>query len=88
MAYLHEMGVVHGDVKGGNVLVSSNLHALLCDFGLAKTVDATTSTSLKGAGTVRWQAPELFNDAPRSFKTDVYAFGMTIYEVNLFAYVI
>lgn len=86
LAYLHEHRVVHGDVKGHNVLISNELKALLCDFGLSKTADAATTTSLKGAGTVRWQAPELFHEAPRSYKSDVYAYGMTIYEVSCHFY--
>lgn len=82
MAYLHEKGVVHGDVKGANVLISAAVGILLCDFGLAKMVDASTSTSCAGLGTLRWQAPEIIDGASKSFGSDVYAFGLTIYEVS------
>lgn len=84
LAYLHqfEPGIIHGDVKGNNVLIPSDHRPRLCDFGLARHVDARTATSLKGAGSVPWQSPEVLRDeASKSFQTDVYAFGITIYEV-------
>ncbi|KIO28309.1 hypothetical protein M407DRAFT_71942, partial [Tulasnella calospora MUT 4182] len=82
LTYLHQCGIIHGDVKGNNILVSSDHHARLCDFGLARHVSTRTSTSLRGAGSVPWQSPELLRDGSRrTFQSDVYAFGITIYEV-------
>ncbi|KAG9044050.1 hypothetical protein FS837_008844 [Tulasnella sp. UAMH 9824] len=81
ICYLHRTDVVHGDIKGSNILISDRCHILLCDFGLTKVAPSQTSTSLKGAGTVRWQSPELWENASKSFTSDVYAFGMTIVEV-------
>ncbi|KAG8923171.1 hypothetical protein FRC01_013123, partial [Tulasnella sp. 417] len=81
VGYLHREEVVHGDIKAGNLLISDHGHVLLCDFGLTKSTYAQTSTALKGAGTLRWQSPELWNNEPRSFASDVYAFSMTIVEV-------
>ncbi|KAG8931371.1 hypothetical protein FRC01_001429, partial [Tulasnella sp. 417] len=82
LAYLHQCGVIHGDLKGNNVLISNDEHILLCDFGLAKHVTSRTSTSLRGVGSIPWQSPELLRDASRrTFQSDVYAFGITIYEV-------
>lgn len=79
--YLHSQNVVHGDIKGTNILVSDDAHVLLCDFGLAKTIGSNTSGSVKGAGSLRWMSPELWDNEPRTFASDVYAFGMTIAEV-------
>ncbi len=64
------------------MLVSAKVSILLCDFGLAKMVDTNTSTSRAGLGTLRWQAPELMAGTSKGFQTDVYAFGLTIYEVG------
>ncbi|KAG8895299.1 hypothetical protein FRB99_000658 [Tulasnella sp. 403] len=83
LKYLHKRNVIHGDIKGSNILVSSGNepHALLCDFGLSRRLADPTLPGLKGVGTVRWQAPELWDNQSKSFSTDSYSFGMTIYEV-------
>ncbi|KAG8898433.1 hypothetical protein FRB99_007438 [Tulasnella sp. 403] len=83
LVYLHEEGIIHGDIKASNILVSSGEQprALLCDFGLSRRLADPTLPGLKGVGEVRWQAPELWDNEPKSFKSDSYSFGMTIYEV-------
>ncbi|KIO31707.1 hypothetical protein M407DRAFT_67596, partial [Tulasnella calospora MUT 4182] len=81
ISYLHQNNVVHGDIKGSNILIDDNGHSLLCDFGLTKMTHSRTSTAMRGAGTVRWQSPELWEDEPKSFSSDAYAFSMTIVEV-------
>lgn len=84
VAYLHEAGIVHGDIKAANVLVSFDVHALLCDFGLAKDDRDVTSTVVKGAGSCPWMSPEVLKGESRTFSSDTWAVGMLIYEVNRF----
>ncbi|KIO22667.1 hypothetical protein M407DRAFT_78998 [Tulasnella calospora MUT 4182] len=79
--YLHQKSMVHGDIKASNLLISDDDHVLLCDFGLTKPICMQTSTAMKGSGTVRWQSPELWDNEPKTFKSDVYAFSMTIVEL-------
>ncbi|KAG8897309.1 hypothetical protein FRB99_008239 [Tulasnella sp. 403] len=87
LTYLHGRKIVHGDIKGPNVLLSRETSVLLCDFGMSKLVDDKTKLLLKGGGSYRWMAPELLQEVldgdgkPKSFETDVFSFGMTIYEV-------
>lgn len=86
LQYLHSRGIIHGDIKGQNVLLDGVLRPLLCDFGMTKTVGSehdATSTAMKGAGSMRWMAPEVLNGASKTLKSDAYAFGMTIVEVCL-----
>ncbi|KAG2017855.1 TKL/TKL-ccin protein kinase [Coprinopsis cinerea AmutBmut pab1-1] len=95
LAYLHEHGVVHGDLKGVNILVSPSGHACLADFGLAKIADneiiswtSIRTSSTQGGGTIRWQAPELHdpNDdvTPKATpESDVYSFACVCYEVAM-----
>lgn len=85
IAYLHhQCKLIHGDIKGENILVSNEHTALLTDFGLARPRDVLTSDGQKGMGTLPWQSPELLIDenASKSYESDMYAFGMTIYEVR------
>ncbi|KAG8908593.1 hypothetical protein FRB99_004881 [Tulasnella sp. 403] len=81
LVYLHGRGIIHGDIKGRNILISGDGHALICDFGLSKMVGAVTTKDMKGAGTPHWQSPEVWDGGVRTYKSDVYAFGITIYEV-------
>lgn len=82
LEYLHKCGVVHGDIKGRNILVSSSIKGIVTDFGLAKLVDTRTASSQRGQGTIQWQSPEMLLGGPRTFKSDVYAFGITAYEAR------
>ncbi|KAG8703449.1 hypothetical protein FRC08_002839 [Ceratobasidium sp. 394] len=81
LAFLHRSGVVHGDLKGANVLMSDADEPLLADFGNSIFHDSalqfTRGTTIYGL-TPRWAAPELFEECPNSVETDVYALGMEI----------
>ncbi|KAG8748759.1 hypothetical protein FRC11_011940, partial [Ceratobasidium sp. 423] len=87
VAYLHEIGIVHGDLKGENVLISSEGAAVVSDFGgsLLKNRSLKIVPLEKGLSlTSRWAAPELFEgDGDETLNTresDIYALGMTILE--------
>ncbi|KAJ7318198.1 kinase-like domain-containing protein, partial [Mycena albidolilacea] len=88
LRYLHSQSVVHGDLRGDNILVDEEGHARLADFGLASWVDATTRNSSGRAGSTQWRAPELlhpeslqFTEFNRTVATDVYAFACVCYEL-------
>ncbi|KAJ7318997.1 kinase-like domain-containing protein [Mycena albidolilacea] len=88
LQYLHEQKIVHGDLKGANILVTPSHRACIADFGLSsiaevKTVQFTHSTANGRGGTVRYQAPELFegDDSRRHHGSDVYAFSCVCYEI-------
>ncbi|KAG8887163.1 hypothetical protein FRB98_000419 [Tulasnella sp. 332] len=84
LAYLHDRGVIHGDLKAANVLLDDSVNPMLSDFGMSKVMEGTygrTSPALKGMGSTRWKSPELMDDCPKTMKSDVYALGMTIVEV-------
>jgi serine/threonine protein kinase len=76
------MGIVHGDIKGPNALVGLSGEVKMCDFGLAKLPKSLTLPALKGAKSSRWGAPELFENRPRTFETDSYAYGIMVAEVS------
>ncbi|KAG8936920.1 hypothetical protein FRC02_010010 [Tulasnella sp. 418] len=86
LRYLHSIPVVHGDVKADNVLIAADGTASLCDFGLSKFIDDALhitgfTTTTRGGGTMRFLAPELLNDCPRSPKSDIWAFGCLVIQV-------
>ncbi|ESK95384.1 hypothetical protein Moror_3822 [Moniliophthora roreri MCA 2997] len=62
LSHLHERKIVHADLKGDNILITSHGRACIADFGLSRLVDsqilAISSTGVT-AGTVRWTAPEI-----------------------------
>ncbi|KAJ6480431.1 kinase-like domain-containing protein [Mycena sanguinolenta] len=82
LAFLHDQRVVHGDLRGSNILVDDSGSACLTDFGLTVLSDATVTHTNHGAGSVRWMAPETLNpaacgltDFARTFASDIYAFA-------------
>ncbi|KAI6097182.1 kinase-like domain-containing protein [Pisolithus sp. B1] len=79
----HELGLVHGDLRGVNAVVSNDCRALLTDFGLSTLNISTFSMTVnpKNGISLRWTAPELLEDGRASKASDVWAFGMTILEL-------
>jgi len=61
IAYIHDLGVVHGDIRGANVLINEECRPVLCDYGLAFIIVGSEFTSVKTAGTCRWASPEVMN---------------------------
>ncbi|KAJ7140920.1 kinase-like domain-containing protein [Mycena epipterygia] len=85
LEHLHNLKLVHGDLKAINVLVTRSGRAVLADFGLSSVTDSKilqlSTSTVKIGGTVRWQAPELFRGNRNSFASDVYAFSCVCYEI-------
>jgi serine/threonine-protein kinase len=83
LAHAHEHGVVHRDVKPGNILIDAWGHAHLVDFGIAQALVAAgehlTSTGTI-AGTLPYMAPEQLSDAAIGPWTDLYALGVVLYQ--------
>jgi len=83
IGYLHQVGVLHLDLKSPNVLLNSHFQCKLCDFGLSKVTEHVGAhTTLKGVSPV-WAPPEMFDDSVGhiSEKADVYSFGIIVFEV-------
>jgi ABC-type transport system substrate-binding protein/tRNA A-37 threonylcarbamoyl transferase component Bud32 len=81
----HAAGLVHRDVKSGNILISSDEHGehvFVCDFGLARHVSSVSSlTSERGfVGTIDYVPPEQIEGSPIDGRADVYSLGCVLYE--------
>ncbi|KAJ6479587.1 kinase-like domain-containing protein [Mycena sanguinolenta] len=97
LGYLRSQCIIHGDLKGANILIDEHRNAHISDFGCSYTVSRHNHSRLPPAfpldpperastcGSCRWMAPELllppqFNSRA-TFESDVFAFGMVMYEI-------
>jgi serine/threonine protein kinase len=85
MQFAHERGIVHRDLKPSNILLTDDGVPKITDFGLAKRLDAETSTTKTGAvlGTPDYMSPEQAEGRSREVgpPTDVYSLGAILYDL-------
>lgn len=80
MTYLHAAGVLHRDLKCGNLLVDKDWNVKVADFGLSRDNDSNDAT-MTACGTPSWAAPEVIRHQKYSFKADVFSFAICLWEM-------
>jgi serine/threonine-protein kinase PpkA len=82
LAYAHEKGFVHRDVKPGNIMFRSNGTAVLADFGIAKAMKSVSAATMAGnaIGTPDYMSPEQAQASPVDGRSDLYSLGAVLFE--------
>ncbi|KAK6961617.1 tyrosine-protein kinase fyna, partial [Biomphalaria glabrata] len=88
MIYVHKQKIIHCDLRAVNILVGNDGNIKIADFGLARSLEDNNGKNISkeylDTFPVRWTAPEgLFNDQ-FSLKSDVWSFGIVMYELITF----
>ncbi|XP_077218354.1 uncharacterized protein LOC143852692 isoform X2 [Tasmannia lanceolata] len=83
MNYLHHCSppIIHRDLKSSNLLVDKNWTVKVGDFGLSRLKHETYLTTKNGKGTPQWMAPEVLRNEPSDEKSDIYSFGVILWEL-------
>lgn len=82
LEFMHNLGVIHRDIKSMNILVADDLSCKLTDFGTAKNISTTyQQMNTANSGTPLWMAPEVKMGMPYDFSADIYSLGLVLFEL-------
>ena len=80
LGYAHSEGIIHRDIKPGNIMLQEGGRVLLTDFGIAKVIESGTVTTM-ALGTPAYMSPEQIEGLALDQRTDIYSLGVMLYEI-------
>lgn len=81
VAYIHSRRILHRDLKTSNVFITTQNTVKLGDFGIARVLDSTLEQAKTVVGTPYYMSPEVCENKPYRFKSDLWALGCILYEM-------
>jgi hypothetical protein len=81
LAYAHSHGVIHGDIKPANVLITDDGHAKIADFGVARFNHGLVTNTGKIFGSPAYMAPEQLSGGPPDARSDLFSLGVMLYSM-------
>ena len=82
LAYGHERGVIHRDLKPDNIMIDKNNRVVLMDYGIAKAGEGTGLTQAGSViGTPQYMSPEQARGLPLDARSDIYSMGIVLYQM-------
>lgn len=80
LEYAHKFGIVHRDIKPGNILIDNDGNPYICDFGVARVETSTLTQSGTAVGTPSYMSPEQVKGKKVDKRSDIFALGCILYE--------
>lgn len=81
MKHCHDRKILHRDLKAQNIFLTKNGIIKLGDFGIAKVLSSTVEKAVTIVGTPYYLSPEIIQNSPYNFKSDIWSLGVLLYEM-------